>query len=245
MKKNNFPAKQLLALCFSALLFSCNDNTEKKEDATATAADSTAATASTPAPAVFEPFDVMEISHKVKDYDKWKPAFNTDSTVRKANGIQDMVVGRSIDDPNKVIIALQVSDVQKAKNFGANPRLKEVMDKAGVISKPDVQFFHIIRFDPNSKEKTWVRVTHRVKDFDAWLKVYDNEGIANRASQGLIDVALGRGIDDPNIVTLVFDIKDLAKAKASISSEEKKKLMASAGVEGVPRIEFYKTAEGY
>jgi len=117
------------------------------------------------------------------------------------------------------------------------------MEKGGVLSKPVIQFFHVIRFNPKSKEKQWVRVTHRVKDFDAWLKVFDNEGTENRASQGLIDVALGRGIDDPNIVALVFDIKDMTKAKASIFSEEKKKLMMSAGVEGKPDIKFYQTAE--
>ncbi|MEP7163327.1 MAG: hypothetical protein ABI741_01470 [Ferruginibacter sp.] len=240
MRKINLAFTLLIA----SMLFSCND--DKKETAkeeTTTSADTATSMKMSPGPAAFTPFDVAEISHSVKDYAKWRPFFDADSTNRKASGLELMVVGRSIDKPNNVIIALQVSDLQKAKDFSGNPKLKEVMDKAGVISKPDIQFFHIIRFNPDSKEKQWVRVTHRVKDFDEWLKVFDNEGTANRASQGLIDVALGRGIDDPNIVTLVFDIKDMAKAKASILSEEKKKLMMSAGVEGVPTIGFYSTAE--
>ncbi len=83
-------------------------------------------------------------------------------------------------------------------------------------------------------------VTHKVKDFDAWLKVYDGEGKATRASQGMVDRVLARGIDDPNIVHIVFAVTDMAKAKAAISSEAKKKLMTSAGVEGPPTIEFYK-----
>ena len=217
---------------------------EKQEETTAKAADSTTSTAAvTPAPEAFKPFDVVEISHKVKNYEKWRPLFNSDSNMRKESGLETIVVGRNTEDPNKILIAMTAADIQKAKDFGASPRLKEVMDKAGVLTKPDMQVFHIIRFNPDANEKTWVRVTHRVKDFDAWLKVYDNEGPAARASQGLIDVAMGRGADDPNIVTLVFDIKDLAKAKATLASEEKKKLMASAGVEGAPKIEFYKTAD--
>ncbi len=76
-----------------------------------------------------------------------------------------------------------------------------------------------------------------------WLKVFDQEGTESRAGQGLIDVVLARGIADSNVVFLVFNIKDMAKAKASIFSEEKKKLMMSAGVEGTPKIEFYKEAE--
>jgi len=35
----------------------------------------------------------------------------------------------------------------------------------------------------------------------------------------------------------------MAKAKAAIFSDEKKKIMMSAGVVGAPKIEFYTTAE--
>jgi len=240
--------KLVLAIFIASLVFSCNNSADtanaEAKDSTATKDTVAAATApANPAPAAFKPFDVLERSHAVKDYAAWRPAFNTDSTARKASGMSDIVVGRGIDNPNNLLVVLNVSDVQKAKDFAASPRLKEVMTKNGVISKPIAEFFHVIRFNPDSKEKQWVVVTHKVKDFDAWLKVFDNEGTANRASQGLYDVVLARGVDDPNIVQLVFDIKDLAKARASILSEEKKKLMMSAGVEGKPKIQFYTSAE--
>ncbi|MBK8585427.1 MAG: cyclase [Bacteroidetes bacterium] len=86
-------------------------------------------------------------------------------------------------------------------------------------------------------------INHKVKDFDAWLKVYDGEGVATRAEEGMVDVLLARGIDDPNIVYIVFDITDMEKAKAALSSESKKNLMMSAGVEGAPKMDFYTTAE--
>ncbi len=245
MKKISYGFKLVFTLAVIGMLFSCNaDKKETAKEEPVKTADSTTVVKATPEP-VFTPFDIAEISHTVKDYATWRPFFDTDSTLRKANGMENIVVGRGIDKTNSIMIALQVSDVKKAKDFAADPRLKKVMDKAGVISKPRVDFFHVIRFDAESKEKQWVVVTHKVKDFDAWLKVFDNEGTANRASQGLIDVLLARGIDDPNIVHLVFDIKenDMAKAKASILSDEKKKLMMSAGVEGTPKIEFYSTAE--
>jgi hypothetical protein len=54
---------------------------------------------------------------------------------------------------------------------------------------------------------------------------------------------IGRGIDDPNMVTLVFAISDIDKAKALIKSEEQKKVMMDAGVEGVPEMFFYKLVE--
>jgi len=191
----------------------------------------------------FTPFDVMEISHTVKDYAAWRPAFDADSVNRKASGLEKIVVGRGLDQTNNILGVLKVADVGKAKEFSASPRLKEVMEKAGVISKPEIQIYHVIRLNPDGKAKQWVTVTHKVKDFDAWLKVYDGEGKEKRASEGMNDVVLARDVDDPNLVHLVFEILDLSKAKAAIYSADKKKLMTSAGVQGAPKITFYESAD--
>lgn len=238
--------KSIITLTVAGMLFSCGE--EKKEAAveeTTPAKDSaTSMQIETPkAEEKFTPFDVVEIRHNVKDFAKWKSAFDTDSTERMGSGLEQIVVAKNLNKPENVYIALKASDLKKAKDFAAAPRLKDVMDKAGVSSKPEVRFLHVIRFNPDAKEKTWVVVTHKVKDFDAWLKVFDGEGTAARAEQGLYDAVMARDVDDPNTVMLVFDIKDLEKAKKAMMSEDKKKLMMSAGVEGVPSIEFYHDAE--
>ena len=88
-------------------------------------------------------------------------------------------------------------------------------------------------------------VVHKVKDFDIWLKAYDGEGKAKRMENGLIDRSLSRGIDDPNMVTVIFVVTDMAKAKARIGSEELKKLMMDAGVEGPPQISYFKIVDLY
>ncbi len=237
--------KPLAAALLAAAILSCNNGQEAPKEDAAKPVDSAKAAVKvdTPAAPAFKPFYVVEIVHTVKDYAKWRPAFNTDSTIRKAAGLTDMVVGRNDANPNSLMVVLDAADTAKAKAFGSDPRLKDIMAKAGVVSKPDMQMFQVIRFDAGSNEKHWVTVTHKVKDFDAWLKVFDGEGAAARKEQGLIDVALARGANDPNLVQIVFDIKDMAKAKAAITSEEKKKLMASAGVEGKPTITFYTTGE--
>jgi hypothetical protein len=220
----------------------CSNNGEKSTTENTT--DTTAAmNADTAKPAEFVPFDFAEINHTVKDYAKWRPIFDADSAARKESGMNLIVVGRGQENTNKVYMAFTVSDVQKARDFTANPKLKEVMTKAGVTSKPELGLYHALRFNPDSKEKQWVIITHKVKDFDAWVKVYDEEGTAKRAEEGMIDVLLAKGIDDANLVYIVFDIKDMEKAKAALSSEAKKNLMMSAGVEGAPRFDFYTTAE--
>jgi hypothetical protein len=220
---------------------SCSAPPEKTVEQTPTVTPAPDTTAS-PAPA-FKPFDMVEITHAVKDYGTWKTAFDNDSAARIANGLKFLVIGREESKANNLMVVLQAADVAKAKAFAADPRLKEVMDKNGVVSKPDIGYWHVLRFNPDAKEKTWVVITHRVKDYDAWLKVYDTEGTATREAEGLYDVVLARGVDDPNMVQIVFDIKDLALAKASISSDKKKALMMSAGLEGPPMIMYYTTAE--
>jgi hypothetical protein len=59
----------------------------------------------------------------------------------------------------------------------------------------------------------------------------------------MVDRVLARNVEDPNMIHLVFAVTDMAKAKAAINSDAKKKLMKSAGVEGTPVIEFYKRAD--
>ena len=238
MKKLTTPAIAMAMLFF----FACGSNNEKTTTAATTDTPKTAAV-DTPKPPEFKPFNVVEIGHTVKDYDKWRPGFNADSPARKASGLDFIVIGRKADNPNDLLIVLNASDVSKAKAFAADPRLKDVMQKHGVTSKPDINYYHVIRFNPDSKEKQWVIVNHKVKDFDAWVKVFDGEGAATRATFGLVDVALARGIDDPNLVHIVFDIKDMAKAKAIMNDPALKKLMTDAGVVGAPTITFYNTAD--
>ncbi|MGN6533120.1 MAG: hypothetical protein ACTHK0_15365 [Ginsengibacter sp.] len=241
--------KQLFKiLCAAGIIcsfVSCNSGNKKvSEEEPIRATDTTTTTVSTKTTTdtSFIPFDVVEITQMVNDYSKWRPFFNADSAFRQASGLEDITVGKNVEKPNNIVVVLKASDVQKAKNFTSSAKLKEIMQKAGV-SKPEFHFWHIIRFNPQSKENQWVTVTHKVKDFDAWLKVFDNEGTASRASQGLIDLVIARGIDDSNMVHLVFDTKEMAKAKESMLSDSKKKLMMSAGVIGEPQIEFYSTAK--
>ena len=242
MKKTKSALPVMLAFAISAALFSCGGHSATKSTDSAKAPDSTTAAKTTADTSMKVPFDVLEVTHLVKDYAKWRPGFDSDSAARKNSGLQAVVVSKCIDTPNRIMIVFKISDVAKAKAFSANPRLKDVMTKNGVISKPDIELFHVIRFNPNSHQKQWVIITHKVKDFDAWLKVYDGEGTATRASNGEVDVVLARGIDDPNLVHIVFDITDMAKAKADIYSDAKKKLMMSAGVMGMPVIQFYEDA---
>ena len=231
--------KPVLILVFTAAFLSCKDSKKEKTEPEGAAIADTASAA-----AVFEPFKVIVIKHKVADYDKWRKEYDAHDSVRMAYSISHFVVGRGVDDANMIIVIDKFSDVLKAKEFSALPNLKEAMKKGGVVGKPEFFYYDVIRNDPTEiTQKERLMVTHRVKDFDAWLKVYDAEGIVKRMEEGFIDRGMARSMDDPNMVALVFAVTDMKKAKTNINSEAKKKLMMDAGVEGTPEMFFYKLTD--
>jgi len=190
------------------------------------------------------PFNAVVIKHNVADYNKWKPFFDADSINRKAAGMHLIGVARGIENQNEVEAPFMIDDVQKARAFTTDPKLKEVMQKAGVTSEPSIKFIKVLRMtDALKKPGDYAEISHKVKDFDAWLKVFDAEGAATRANDGLYDGVLARGIEDPNLVYLVFKITDLAKAKAALDKPSRQKTMQDAGVIGKPEIYFGKDQE--
>lgn len=187
----------------------------------------------------FEPFKVLAVSHMVKDYAAWRKVFDGHESERAANGLSIITVARDVTNNNKIYVFLKAADIQKAKDFAANPALKEVMKKGGVTGEPIITFADVLRFDDaTSSLKDRVRISHKVKDYDAWLKAYD-AGKEMRMNNGLVDRALSRSMDDANMVSVSFSISDMAKAKALISGSELKKIMTEAGVVGDPVIDYF------
>jgi heme-degrading monooxygenase HmoA len=80
------------------------------------------------------------IRHKVSDFSKWKPAYDSHSTVRQDAGLKEVHLLRNIDDPTEVVLLFQAEDLQKVKDFTASADLRERMQDAGVIDKPDIYF---------------------------------------------------------------------------------------------------------
>lgn len=192
----------------------------------------------------FEPFQVMAISHTVKDFDAWKKEYDAHESIRTAAGLTPMAVGRDLDNPKKVHVFNRISDLQKAMDFGASADLKAAMKKAGVTGTPEVIIADILRFEESpANVKDRVRIGHKVKDFDAWLKVYDAEGKDVRASHGLVDRSISRNHNDSSMVYVVFAVTDITKAKARMNDPALKKIMTDAGVEGMPTFTFYSVVD--
>jgi hypothetical protein len=84
-------------------------------------------------------------------------------------------------------------------------------------------------------------VRHRVADYDAWRKVYD-EFDEERRPMGVTDDAVFQSLDDRNDVTVWHDFAGADEARAFVSSEVLRNTMQRAGVQGEPEIWFVNQA---
>ncbi len=239
---------QLCAVSVVLFLSACNNAGDKKADTAG--ADTSASKKDTmapppPAPVPAGPMMVMTVTHKVANYAKWKPGYDAHDSARLANGLHNYVIARGIDDSNMVMVAMKMDDVTKARAMTTDKDMKARMAKAGVIGVPSFDFLEAVMNDTTAIQQTArLMVKHKVKDWDAWKKVFDADKQA-RMDAGLTDRVLAHTVGDTHSVTIVFAVADVAKAKAFGSSKALMDKMKEGGVEGKPSMFFYKIAAKY
>ena len=82
----------------------------------------------------------VAIQHEVSDYASWKEKFDADAERRAEAGLQLRGLATSADQPNMVHIFFATDNLEPVKNMLDDPEMKIVMDDAGVISEPVVEF---------------------------------------------------------------------------------------------------------
>jgi len=80
----------------------------------------------------------MFVRHAVTDFAKWKAAYDEFDAERTGMGVTGQAVFQSTDDPNDVTAYHDFADLATAQGFMGSPRLKEVMEAAGVAGTPTV-----------------------------------------------------------------------------------------------------------
>jgi heme-degrading monooxygenase HmoA len=84
------------------------------------------------------------IRHKVKDYPKWKSMFDEHGAKRKAAGSKGGRLFRNEKDPNEVVILFEWEDLSRARQFAESEDLRQTMERAGVVGKPELYFLEEI-----------------------------------------------------------------------------------------------------
>ena len=84
---------------------------------------------------------------------------------------------------------------------------------------------------------SFLLIRHKVWDFSKWKRGYDAH-LPKRVEAGLAEKYLLRGAHDSNEVVLLFEAKDLNRAKAFAESADLRETMQNVGVLDKPDIYF-------
>ncbi|HLI92486.1 MAG TPA: hypothetical protein VKU83_02705 [Puia sp.] len=235
MKLFRFHGSLFLAAAV-AFLSSCGSGGNEKPAVTdSTAAADSAAKAQAANTIVTTPENMVTITHKVANYDKWLAAYEAHDSARMAAGLHNYVIGRGVQDSNMVLVALKVDDTAKARAFSKDPGLRKAMKKGGVVGAPTIFLSTETWQDTAHLDPTVIRsmVSLTVKDWDAFMKSFE-DGKQERADNGIMARVVGHDLDDNKKVAVVVALSDTAKAFAYYRSDTFKKRIESGTVVGQP-----------
>ena len=80
------------------------------------------------------------IRHKVRDFSMWKTGYDAHLPKRVEAGLTEAHFFQNSSDLNEVIILFKAEDLGRAKTFTESADLREIMQKLGVIDKPNIYF---------------------------------------------------------------------------------------------------------
>jgi hypothetical protein len=84
-------------------------------------------------------------------------------------------------------------------------------------------------------------INHSVADYAKWKTIYDT--MPPTTVGGAAFARVNRGVDDPNLVTVVAGFESLDTLKDFAGDSRLKDAMQQAGVMGTPRFETYEEVE--
>ncbi|MBL7971450.1 MAG: DUF3764 family protein [Prolixibacteraceae bacterium] len=82
---------------------------------------------------------------------------------------------------------------------------------------------------------TTVIVTHEVKNYSDWRKVYDADEV-NRSKAGMNVTGVYKSVENPNLITIVGEAPSAEALMQFFSNPELKAAMEKGGVLGVPEV---------
>lgn len=78
------------------------------------------------------------IRHTVADFSAWKKVYDAHLPFRQKAGLKENHVLHGADDANEVVTLFSASDLDKVREFAESADLRQAMQKAGVIGRPEV-----------------------------------------------------------------------------------------------------------
>ena len=87
---------------------------------------------------------ILQIEHKVPNFDGWRKAFENDPIGRKQSGVNRYTVFRPKEDPNYVIVHLEFDSLDKAQStLAALQKLWQKVEGT-VMVNPQTRFLDVV-----------------------------------------------------------------------------------------------------
>jgi len=83
----------------------------------------------------------VAVRHRVADFDTWKAGYDEHGAARKEFGCTGDMVLRDASDSDAILVLTFWPTPADAQAFATDPRLPEVMKKAGVVSEPRIEIY--------------------------------------------------------------------------------------------------------
>ena len=184
------------------------------------------------------------VQARIKDFDKWKTAFDGHEQARRDAGIIGHDVSRVDGKKNEVAVYVGATDLAALRAFMGSEDLKARMKESGVIGKPTITFLTHTEVKPSQDPSATasVNVTHEVADYAAWKPKFDAHADA-RAAAGVVGYGVSQDPENPNKVSVWLQGTDMEKLKAFTKDKGLKAAMKDAGVKGKPTFLFMNQVE--
>jgi len=173
------------------------------------------------------------IYHKVKDYDKWKEAFDEFQPIREANGELSYEVGVLEEDPNTVYVLNTWKSKEDYNKFKETAALKDKMNEAGVSEAPTFLYLNQLEGSEFKDNKITAIIYHEVEDYDKWKRAFDNFE-RTRKEFNEISYEVGTLNGDSKWIYVMNQWDNYQDYKTFIEDAKLKVAMTKAGVIGKP-----------
>ncbi len=80
------------------------------------------------------------VRHTVSDYGAWRAGYDDFDAERAGMGVRGHAVYQASDNPNDVTVTHDFDSLEAGQAFVSSARLREVMEKAGVVGEPQLWF---------------------------------------------------------------------------------------------------------
>lgn len=172
------------------------------------------------------------IQHSIADFDTWNTAYKKDKKRRKKSGIKEKLLLRGADDPNFITVVFELNNIESAQTFFADPHSAELMEAAGVISKPSFRYFKV-GSSGIPEGDYFLLVQHTVKDYNFWKQEFDKHKNV-RSEYHMSLTALGKDLENPLNVVAIFNSIKLDNITSFLEKSDLKEAMKHAGITSAP-----------